>query len=41
MLSVINNGQKVATIQMRGLNSHAQFLVTSNPAGGSNISLSD
>ncbi len=41
MLSVINNGQQVATIQMRGLNSHAQFLVTSNPAGGSNISLSD
>jgi hypothetical protein len=38
MLSVSNNGQQVATIIMRGLNAHAQFLVTSNPGGGSNIS---
>ncbi|HEU0275324.1 MAG TPA: hypothetical protein VFQ83_12415, partial [Candidatus Udaeobacter sp.] len=39
-LSVSNNGQPVATIIMRGLNANAQFLVTSNPDGGSNIGLS-
>jgi hypothetical protein len=38
VLSVSNNGQQVATIRMPGLNAPAQFLVTSNPGGGSNIS---
>jgi hypothetical protein len=38
-LSVSRYGHQVATITMRGLNANAQFLVTSNPGGGSNISL--
>ncbi|HKH21378.1 MAG TPA: hypothetical protein VKB53_10950, partial [Gammaproteobacteria bacterium] len=40
ILSVSNNRQQVATITTPGLNANAQFLVTSNPGGGSNISLS-
>ena len=40
ILSVSNHShQVVATIRMPGLNANAQFVVTSNPAGGSNISL--
>jgi hypothetical protein len=39
MLSVSRYGHQVATITMRGLNAQAQFVVTANPAGGSNISL--
>jgi hypothetical protein len=40
ILSVSNHShQVVATIRMPGLNANAQFLVTSNPGGGSNISL--
>jgi hypothetical protein len=39
MLSVSRYGHQVATITMRALNANAQFLVTSNPGGGSNISL--
>ena len=40
ILSVSNHShQVVATITMPGLNANAQFLVTSNPDGGSNISL--
>ncbi len=38
MLSVSRYGHQVATIRMPGLNANAQFLVTSNPGGGSNIS---
>jgi hypothetical protein len=40
ILSVSNHGRQVATIQMRGLIAHAQFLVRSNPDGGSNIIVS-
>ena len=40
ILSVSNHShQVVATITMRGLNANAQFSVTSNPGGGSNITL--
>ena len=38
MLSVSNHSHQVATITMPGLNANTQFLVTSNPGGGSNIS---
>jgi len=41
MLSVSRYRHQVATITMPGLNAHAQFLVTSNSARGSNISLSN
>ena len=37
MLSVSRYDHQVATITIRGLNANAQFLVTSNPGGGSNI----
>jgi hypothetical protein len=37
-LSVSNHSHQVATITMPGLNANTQFLVTSNPGGGSNIS---
>ncbi len=38
VLSVSRYGHQVATITMPGLNANGQFLVTSNPGGGSNIS---
>jgi len=39
MLTVSRDDHQVATITMRRLNANAQFSVTSNPGGGSNISL--
>jgi hypothetical protein len=39
MLRISRSGHQVATIRMPGLTANAQFLVTSNPDGGSNISL--
>jgi hypothetical protein len=39
VLSVFRYSHQVATIILPGLNANAQFLVTSNLAGGSNISL--
>jgi hypothetical protein len=39
VLSVFRYSHQVASITMPGLNANAQFLVTSNPGGGSNISL--
>ena len=38
MLSVSRYGHLVATISMPGLSANAQFSVTANPGGGSNIS---
>jgi hypothetical protein len=38
-LSVSHSGHQMATITMPGLSANAQFSVTSNPAGGSNITL--
>jgi len=39
LLTVSRYAHLVARITMRGLNANAQFLVTSNPTGGSNITL--
>jgi len=39
ILSVSHSGHEIARITLPGLNADAQFSVTSNPGGGSNISL--